>query len=137
MSRDACERRLDARLFPRGRCGGRGPRAGNVGSLAGAHGHAFARGRDGDAALFHEHAEYIVARPGEEARAAHRDQPERAADLYLGGSAGRPLEQHPAGSKTDLAARIDEIAVDGDPRPLAQLEPGVRMVSRESAPVPT
>ena len=85
MSRDACKRRPDARLFPRGRRGGRGPRTGNVGSLAGAHGHAFARGRDGDAALFHEHAEHIVARPGEEARAAHRDQPERAAICTLEG----------------------------------------------------
>ena len=92
MSLNTCERRLDAGLAPGCGSGGRGSRTGNVGSLAGAHGHALARNRDGDAALFHEHAEHLVARSGEETRAADRDQPECAADPHRSGrAAGRTL----------------------------------------------
>ncbi len=101
-------------------------RAGDVGPLPGPHHHAAAAARDGHAAACDEHAEHAIARTGEETGAAHRDETEGAADLH-----GRfrvrtgSIEQERAGLEADLAAGIDQVAVDHHARPLAQLEHGV------------
>src|SRR5262245_24260205 len=122
-SRDAGERRPDARLAPALRRGRRSPGERDVGTLPGAQQHALAGGADGDGAARNEHAERVVARTGEEAGTAYRNEAEGAADLQRRlRIRARTIEQQRAGLKADLAAGINQIAVDHQLGTFAELE---------------
>src|SRR5262245_4390647 len=118
---DAGERRPDASVAPG--VGRRRRRAGiaNIRALALLQRHLLPAAADHDTPALHEHAEDAAARTGEEARAAHGDQAERAAHLHRRGRRPRgAIEQHGAGLQRDLAAGVDQVAVDRDAGELAQ-----------------
>ena len=64
-----------------------------------------------------KHAKALVARPGEELRAAYRDQREGAANLHFRGRAARQsIEQQRPGAQRHLPAGIDKKPIDLQPR---------------------
>src|SRR6266436_1990242 len=120
-SADACERSPDALWRPsfdrRRRRAGRD----KVSTFALAQDYLLTRRGHRYRAARDEHAEALVARPGEELRATYRDQREGAANLYSRGRAARrSIEQHRPGAQRHLPAGIDKKPIDFQPRLFAK-----------------
>src|SRR5882672_5193430 len=120
-SADACERGADA--FWRPSFDRRRRRAGRdkVRTFAFAQDYLLTRRAHRYRAARDEHAERPVARPGEESRAAYRDQREGAANLHSRARAARrSIEQQRPGAQRHLPAGIDKKPIDLQPRLFAK-----------------
>src|SRR5712664_2330156 len=118
---NACERGADALWRPsfdrRRRCAGRD----KVRTFALAQNHLLTRRGHRYRTPRDEHAEALVARPGEELRAAYRDQREGAANLHAAARAARrSIEQQRPGAQRHLPAGIDKKPIDLQPRLFAK-----------------
>src|SRR5262245_3704896 len=101
----------------------------NVGAFAGAQPDRPAAARDIDRAPGNENAEYALDRAGEEPRAAHRDQRKRTLDLEALQQLALRIDEERAAVEDELAALIDDEAIDADRRLRAQ--PQARLAGKQ------